>query len=460
MKLPKILYTISHILSKHHAKAIVVGGSVRDHFLDVKIKDYDIEVYGLHHIETLEEILLVYGSVHLVGKSFGVLKFHHEGEIYDFSFPRTEQKIGKGHRGFMVLPNGELTFEQAAKRRDFTINAMGYEIETNCFLDPFGGRVDMEQKVLRHIDDETFVEDPLRVYRAVQFASRFEYLLSPDTLRLCQRMVKNKMLEELAQERIYDEWKKFLLKSSKPSRGFELMRQIGILHFFPELEAIIDVPQDSLWHLEGDVWTHTMMALDEMAKLTQHTSEKLKLKFLFAILCHDLGKAITTTIDSNGRIRSIGHEEAGVALSRDLMYRLTQEYDLIEAIVPLVEHHLKPSQFFQSNAKKSAIRRLATKVSIEDLVCVAKADFIGRTTPEALSGVYRAGEWLIEQAKALDVHLTPPKPLLLGRDLITLGMNPSPKFKEILDVIYELQLDGAIENKEEALEYVKIIFAK
>jgi len=312
MKIPNILKTISKDLNSKKAKAILVGGSVRDYFLELPSKDYDVEVYGLGCMEELEEVLAKYGSVNLVGKSFGVLKFTYEGEEYDFSFPRTESKVGEGHRGFDVEVDGSLDFKTAARRRDFTLNALGYDIEEKSFIDPFGGLEDIKAKKLRHIDDSTFIEDPLRVYRAVQFSARFGYELDASTMTLCKRMVADGMLEELAKERIYVEWTKLLLKSPKPSLGFELMRTLDILKYFPELKDLIGVVQSPIWHPEGDVWIHTMMCVDEMVALLGN-DEKLNLKYMFAILCHDLGKATHTTVDDEGRIRSIGHEEAGLA---------------------------------------------------------------------------------------------------------------------------------------------------
>jgi len=239
------------------------------------------------------------------------------------------------------------------------------------------------------------------------------------------------------------------------------MKDLGILSYFPELQAIIDVPQNPRWHPEGDVWTHTMMALDRMQQQLSDISvsdSKQKLKFLFAILCHDLGKATTTTTEADGRIRAIGHEYAGVALTQSFLCRLTDEQYLIECILPLVEHHLKPSQFYAQGAKKAAIRRLATKVNIEELVMLSKADFLGRSTKEAKSGIYEAGEWLLTQAKALQVATAPLPPLLQGRDLIALGLTPSPRFGEILDAVYGQQMEGVLRNKEEALVYAKEYF--
>ncbi len=505
MYLPSILLKISYALQVKGASAVVVGGAVRDMLLGLPVKDYDIEVYGLHKVEELEVILGAFGSVNSVGKSFGVVKLKSGRWEFDFSFPRTERKTGKGHQGFDVSVDGGLDFKTAARRRDFTINAIGYEMQKCSLLDPYGGVEDIKQGILRHIDARTFVEDPLRVYRAVQFAARFEFAVAEETAVLCKKMVAQGMLDELPKERVYEEWKKLLLKADKPSIGLELMREWGITErYFPELHALIGVPQDVKWHPEGDVWVHTMMVVDEMARELKMKREKRKgeekerLKLLFAALCHDFGKPLTTTIEyedgrvekwqelnksvlqethtktlhslpqghlslrsgalftlhSNARIRALRHETAGLEPTRNFLYRLTNEHDFIDSILPLVEHHLKPSQFYAQGAKDGAIRRLATKVNIEELVLVAKADFLGRTTPEAKRGEYPAGEWLLEKAQKLSVRTEPLKPLVQGRDLIALDLQPSPKFKTMLDDLYAMQLDGKIETKEEAIDYI------
>lgn len=457
MYLPSIIKTISKKLSQTNAQAIVVGGSVRDHFLGMPIKDYDIEVYGLSKLEDLEAILALYGSVNLVGKSFGILKFTYDGDEYDFSFPRVERKISAGHRGFDVKCDGYLSFAEASRRRDFTLNAMGYVVESGEFLDPFGGRKDMDRGLLRHISTSSFVEDPLRVYRAIQFGARFGYTLARKTTLLCQQMVADGMLEELPKERIYMEWVKLLLKSPKPSVGFELMRELDVLQYFPELQALIGIPQSPKWHPEGDVWTHTMMCVDAMARL-KTADDKIDLKLMLAILCHDLGKATTTTIGEDGSIHSIRHEYEGLKPTASLLYRLTNEHDLIDSILPLVRYHLAPSQLYRSHFHRThptdkAIRRLATKVNISELVIVAKADFLGRTTEESISGIYPAEEWILEKASLLQVTDRPIAPILQGRDLIALGFAPSPIFGEILDRVYDLQLEGEVSGRDEAIEF-------
>ena len=492
ISLPSLLYTVANAVSKANGRAVLVGGAVRDMVMNREVKDYDIEIYGLETIEILEAILLRFGKVNRVGKSFGVVKLKAEGEEYDFSFPRTEQKSGRGHRGFVVRVNGTLSFKEAARRRDFTINAIGYDILSGEILDPFGGLQDIQHRVLRHIEDDTFIEDPLRVYRAVQFAARFGFEVAEETAVLCKQMVAEGSLEELPKERVFEEWKKLLLKASRPSVGFELMREWGITRrYFPELHALIDVPQDPKWHPEGDVWVHTMLSLDSMSRELRvedgrwrMESDKERLKLLFAVLCHDFGKPLTTTIElENGevltwqefkkndnsvsqethtdtlhsvkRIRAIGHEKAGLEPACKFLYRLMNEHDLIKDILLLVEHHMKPLQFYRQSAKIGAVRRLALKINIEELVLVAKADFLGRTSKEAESGVYTAGEWLLSEAQKCHVSQSPLKPFVQGRDLIALGLKPSTRFKMILDEVYQLQMDGRFNDKADAITYIQ-----
>ena len=453
MYLPQIIKIISAEIKELNAKAIVVGGAVRDHFLDLPNKDYDIEVYGLDKIETLERLLLEYGSVNFVGKSFGILKFRYEKEEYDFSFPRREQKVSIGHKGFDVVCDGFMSFKEASFRRDFTVNSLGYDIEEKSFLDPFGAKEDMESKILRHINSKTFIEDPLRVYRAVQFSARFCYTLDKDTFQLCYNMVKDGLLDELPKERVYEEFKKLLLKSPKPSIGFELMIELGIIQrYFPELHALIGVPQSPIWHPEGDVWVHTLMALDQMVSL-KRGDKKQDLKMMFATLCHDLGKATHTQITPE-KISAIGHEKAGVEPTKYLLYRLTNEHNFIDSILPLVKYHLAPSIYFRGKTKDSTIRKLATKVNIEELVTVARADFLGRTTEVSLKGIYEAGDWLLKKAEELDIYHKPLQPLLQGRDLIKLGFTPSKDFKIILNTVYNKQLEGKIDSKSDAIEFI------
>lgn len=455
INLPPVIKTISDELLRLNYRAVLVGGCVRDFFLELPIKDYDVEVFGIENIEVLESILSQFGTVNLVGKSFGILKFVYGGHEYDFSLPRVEEKTGLGHKGFSVICDSSLDFKSAAIRRDFTINAIGYDVVKNEILDPFGGLEDIKKRVVKAVNKMTFIQDPLRAYRAAQFCARFDFKLDDETLKLCKEIALKDEFASLPKERVLEEFKKILLKSSKPSIGFELLRQMGVMRYFPELQNIIGVLQSHIHHPEGDVWTHTMMVLDEMTKF-RIGKEKLDLKLMLAALCHDFGKATHTQIEDE-KIRAIGHEKAGVELTKDFLYRLTNEHDLVKYILPLVEHHLVPSSYFRNNARDKKIRHLSTKVKISELLILARADFLGRTTTESISGVYEAGDWMEKKAKELGVYMAPPKPFIKGKDLIDLELMPSQKFSEILHKMYEKQLNGEVKTKEEAIIYLSKI---
>ncbi len=453
IRLPSaLLPVIDHLIAKK-CRPVVVGGYLRDTLLEIPSKDIDIEVFGLSRLDQLETLLLPFGKVNSVGKSFGVVKLQLKDLEIDFSLPRREKKIAQGHKGFAVTLNDVLSFKEAAERRDFTINAVGYDLKAKKILDPFNGRRDLRAKRLNVVSPRTFVEDPLRLYRAVQFAARFELTASEELLELAREMIAKKMLDELPKERIFEELKKLLLKSRRPSVGFALMDAFGMLDSFPELKALKGLPQDPKYHPEGDVWNHTMMVID--AVTTLHGDDtKTNLRLSLAALCHDLGKADTTeSID--GKISAPAHEIAALALTQTLLGRVTDEKTLIESILPLVKHHLKPLQFYKERAGDAAIRRLAQEVSIRELITLAKADFLGRGTKEARSGDFKAGDWLQEKAASLNVLEKPLKPLLQGRDLINAGLTPSKKFKAILQKAYDKQLDGEIESLEDALKWLR-----
>ena len=415
MNIPHILKYITTIFQKHNARMILVGGCVRDYFLNLPIKDYDIEVYGLNSLAELEKILGMFGKVKLVGKSFGVLKFIHEGREYDFAFPRTERKVAKGHRGFDVSVDGGLDFKTAARRRDFTINAMGYDVLQKRFLDPFGGKEDLQKRILRHIDDSTFIEDPLRLYRGVQFCARFSLTMYPSTKALCQKMVEEGMLEELPKERVFEEIKKLLLQAKTPSLGFALLHELGALRYFPALKELDDL-----------LWRKTMCRVDVLAFQTKDLEEKKRLVLLLAAL-------------------SLSFDEKGVEA---FVTALSDEVKLLEEVLRLWAAYPMALQVYDERTD-SAVRKLSVEVGICDLVYLLAAD-----------GREEAARWLKERAEALGVCKSAPAPLLLGRDLVEkLKLSPSPKFKEILEKVYQTQLEGKITTKEEALAYVQKEFS-
>lgn len=450
--LPKTLTKILSFLQEKGASPILVGGCVRDHFLNLPIKDYDIEVFNIENFETLSSYLSNFGKVKLVGKSFGVLKLSVDSDEYDFALPRVEKKIASGHKGFEIISNSYLSFEEAAKRRDFTINALGYDFNEDKFLDPFNGLIDLEKKVLRHIDDKSFIEDPLRVYRAVQFSSRFEFSLDEKTFSLCKDMVNERLLEELAKERVFEEFKKLFLKSKKPSIGFELLKDLGILKYFSELESLVNCPQEPEYHPEGDVWIHTLMTLDEMVKLKVENEFENIVLFL-AILCHDFGKPYCTKI-IDGKITSHKHESLGIEPTLTFLQKLTDDKKLINEITPLVKYHLSPFQLYLANSSDKAVKRLALKVDINMLCKVCLADCLGRDISDKCK-CYDAINWLKNKYEAIMSEPNGLKPLVMGKDLMLLGFKPSKEFKEILDYAFDLQIDDNL-SKEEILEKIEI----
>ena len=448
MQLKRILSSLVQI----GAQPILVGGCVRDYFLNLPIKDYDIEVYNIENVDTLAQHLEPYGSVKLVGKSFGVLKLKTTEDEYDFALPRTEKKVSSGHTGFEVTTDSSLSFKEAALRRDFTINAIGYDFTQELFLDPYEGIKDIKNNCLCYINAKTFQEDALRVYRAIQFAARFRFTIEANTFKLCQQMIHEEEFRTLAKERIFEEFKKFLLKAKQPSIGFKLMRKMGLITFYPELEALIACEQEPQYHPEGDVWIHTLMCLDEMAHLRSDNEEE-NLLLMFAILCHDLGKPATTKV-IDGKITSHKHEKEGVEPTIQFLQRLTNEKKLIDEVIPLVQYHLAPFQLFLQNSSQKAVKRLATKVNIEKLCKVALADCKGRTILDK-SKCDKAIDWLLQQAKQLNVHNEALPPLVQGRDLIALGLQPCKAFSTILEAAYDKQLENDALSKEEILHSIK-----
>lgn len=445
--IPKILEDILINLQELGATPILVGGCVRDYFLNIPVKDYDVEIFGIDCFEIIEKSLKKYGSVKLVGKSFGVLTLRVDEYDFDFALPRIEKKTGNTHQDFEVITNANLSFKEAAIRRDFTINAIGYDFSKKEFLDPFNGINDLRNKTIKHIDDDTFIEDSLRVYRAVGFASRFDFKIEEKTKVLCKQIVLNDELKYLPKERIYEELKKLFLKSSKPSIGFELIRELGILKYFPELEVLINCIQEPEYHPEGDVWIHTMMCLDEMARILKEENikdEYKKLYLFYGILCHDFGKPFCTK-EVNGKITSFKHENLGIEPTISFLSKLTNEKKFIEIVCSLVKNHLAPFQLYLAESSLKAIKRLSLKVNIEDLCLVCLADCLGRDISDK-DKCPKATSWLLNSAKELNIQNKAIAPLVQGRDLIALGYKPSKKFKDILDFAFDLQLDEHLEK--------------
>jgi tRNA nucleotidyltransferase (CCA-adding enzyme) len=439
---------IAHRVRDAGGRALIVGGWVRDRLMGRPCKDLDLEVYGLR-ADRLKSLLTEFGNVNTVGESFTVYKV---ADI-DVSLPRRESRTGRGHRGFEVTGDPDLPFDEAARRRDFTINAIAWDPLTDEYIDPFKGREDIAAKILRAVDLATFGEDSLRVLRAVQFAARFEFTLDGGTRELCRGIA----LDDLPSERIWGEIEKLLLQALRPSIGLQLALDLGVVErLFPEIHALVGCEQEPEWHPEGDVWIHTLLVCDQARTRIDDLDRAGQIVVMVGAVCHDLGKPLTTAF-IDGRIRSIDHEQAGVAPASAVLDRLNLHsidgYDVRKHVLGIVAHHLKPGMFRQSPTPVSdgAFRRLAQKVDLELLARVAKSDCLGRTGHFDCSAM----DWFLERARALGVEHRPPAPILLGRHLLELGLKPGPRVGEILKAVYEKQMDGTVTTLDQAIDEAK-----
>jgi tRNA nucleotidyltransferase (CCA-adding enzyme) len=436
---------IARAVGEHGGRALIVGGWVRDRLLGHPSKDIDLEVFGVA-AAPLRGILEQFGRVETIGESFTVYK---SGDI-DVALPRRESKVGRGHRGFLVEGDPAMSIDEASRRRDFTINAISWDPLTGDYLDPQRGRADLAARILRVVDRATFADDSLRVLRAMQFVARFDLAPAPGTLDICRAIT----LDDLPAERVWGEFEKLLLLPARPSPGFLFARETGIVQrLLPEMQALVGCKQEPAWHPEGDVWAHTLMVIDEARTRIDDLPRWAKIAVMLGAVCHDLGKPSTTAF-FDGRIRSHNHEEAGVEPARALLDRLNVHsidgVDVRAQVFGLTAHHLKPGSWHKvrDEVGDAAFRRLAQKVDLELLARLAEADCVGRHPGRFDCS---AMTWFLDRARSLGVEHDAPKPLLLGRHLLALGLEPGPRIGEILKQVYERQLDGEIASAEEGI---------
>lgn len=427
-------------------RPILVGGFVRDLLLGIESKDLDIEVFGIS-LDRLEEVLRTFGEVITVGRAFGVLRV--KGINVDFGLPRSDSKIAPGHTGFDIECEPDLDFARAARRRDLTINSIGLDPLTGELLDPHGGRRDIATRLLRATDPAHFAEDPLRGLRVAQFIARFEFTPDHELRRLCAALD----FSELSAERLFGELRKLLLKGTRPSAGFQFLRETDLLRFFPEAYALVGVPQDAEWHPEGDVWAHTLMVLDEAALLRDGGDDDLAL--MLAALCHDFGKPETTTTET-GRICTPAHDVAGAARTEAFLERLKTAKDLAARVSALVRYHLAPALFVEQGTSAKGYRRLARKLEASNVSCMlleraARADHLGRRTPDAEARHFPAGDAFLAMAEqAQSVRRAPPD-VVMGRHLIARGFTPGPELGRILRLCREIQDETGWADADEIL---------
>lgn len=438
---PVVHFVVSDITS-YGGRVLLVGGVVRDLFFGRLSKDIDIEVHGLTQ-DQFEQILRSHGPVSLVGKVYGVYRLHNVD--IDWSLPRADEFGRKP----IVAIDPYMSITKAFERRDLTMNAMGIDIATFELIDPFGGQEDIAQKRLRAPNIRLFGEDPLRFFRVMQFVGRFEMKPDDELNQCCQKMV----VTDVSLERRAAEYEKLLLLSQRPSLGFWWLSNIGrLVDILPELHALHDVEQDVTWHPEGDVFTHTMQTIDASVLLPQD-DEYNRLVLRYAALCHDLGKA-TTTIVVDGEIKSYGHEDAGVDLTKQLLARMTNIKDLVADVCLLVKYHMAPLQFIKEGAKKSAYKRLANKLmprmNIQLLADLARADRAGRNpeSSQPLSVEIPDVDQFVSRAQQAQVQHKGEEPILLGRDLLDV-VSPGPELGNLLNAAYEIQIEEGVTDKQE-----------
>jgi len=440
-------------IRKHGGTAYIVGGSVRDLLLGSRPKDVDIEAYGIL-VDNLVNILTTLGKVELVGKQFGVFKLWRNGSEIDVALPRTERKTEKGHRGFDVTSDPFIKPEIASQRRDFTINAMMYDPLENQLFDFHGGRSDLINGRLKHVSP-AFAEDPLRVLRGMQFAARFRLAMDAGTADLCRSLLGE--AAALPSSRIWIEWQKWC-HAPYPSCGLKVLEQTGWIDLYPELEAMIDCPQDNRWHPEGDVWVHTLQVVDQAAEIARRYgwSGDTREKLILGALCHDLGKPVCTFSDDHGVIRSPGHSHEGMADSERFLGKIAAPKKHVAAVLPLVREHMT---HMHGDPTPRAVRHLAQRLeptSIELWEALVEADASGRAPAPASRP---ALEWL-KQARETESHTRKPEAIVSGKMLIELKISPGPEMGKILDMAYRAQLDGDFDDLPSAHKWLSAVLKR
>ena len=459
-------------------QAYLVGGFVRDALLGLHPKDADLEVMGVS-AERLEELLdqMFPEKVEKVGQQFVVLKVHIDENLdFDVATPRRDSKTGKGYTGFTVQSDPSMTIKEASLRRDLTWNAIYADVLTGEVIDPHGGIEDLKNKILRVIDPKTFMEDPLRILRVVQFVARLDCEIEPESKELLKKMVAENMLTELPPDRITAELEKLLFKSAQPSKGFETARELGIIEkHMPELHALIETPQEPEFHPEGNVWIHTMMVIDQAAKIINKEdcglTDQEKLEVMLGALCHDFGKPETTK-EEDGRIKAHGHEEAGVEPAKEFLSRLSFNQKVVKSVLLTTAQHLKPAQLYKEMEKgkldekkyASAVRRLMKRirpVSWKVLAAVAESDSRGRTIPGADTDPYLPGEAMAKAVREYNLDAEAKENLVGGDDIISIAnslgkeVKPGIIFGQWISAIEDMRDRDEIYTREEALEKLK-----
>lgn len=428
-------------------RAMLVGGCVRDGLLGIPSADIDCEVYGLAP-DALRALAAQFGDVDDSGEKYGI--FALSGAGIDLAVPRTERRTGPHHGDFEVLPDPTLSFEKAASRRDFTVNAILRDVLTGEIVDPFGGQADLKNHILRAVPGAGFEEDPLRVLRGAQFAARYDLSVDEATMEKMRRMPT----DALSPARVMSETKKALMQSARPEIYFDILRRAGALEvWFQELAALIGVRQNPKYHPEGDAYVHTMLVLRAAAEMREAAQKPLNL--MLAALVHDLGKAATTTQDQNGNYHSCEHEIAGVPLLSAMLSRIGAGKDMLAYCENMCRLHMRTHICFYMNLGEGQTNLLFDEsICPHDLVLLAVCDARGKGRRTEKSD--EEEQFLKERLAAYEKALSMPMPS--GDMLIARGMKPGRGMAQALNEARRLMLCGA--KLEDALSQTVIKFGK
>ena len=448
------LKAITDAITDAGGQCLLVGGAVRDRLIGNETsKDIDIEVYGLSY-EDLVHQLSFFGTPKTVGRSFGVVKLAFDGEDYDFSLPRRDSKVSEGHKGFTVATDQNLTPKEAALRRDFTMNSVAEDAEGNL-IDPFGGAEDIKNRILR-ATSEHFAEDPLRVLRGFQFAARFDMTVEENTAAMCAELKDE--FHTLPKERIWAEFEKFCTKATKPSAGITFLKDTKWLELFPDVATMHDSPQDPEWHPEGCVLTHTEHCMDAAAKIAdrEDVQGEDRTVLMLAVICHDIGKPATSAKNEDGRWTNQKHDSVGVPIAESFLESIGAHPRIIKRVLPLVAEHMALLSIRPEEISETHVRRLSRRLgdaTISELVNVMEADTSGR--PPLPKGRSKRAQAILTIAKDLEIQDSKPKPILMGRHLVSTGMSPGPNFSEILKTAYDAQLGGEFSDLNSAFQWLE-----
>ncbi len=418
----------------------LIGGSVRDLIVGVESKDLDIEVFGLTADQIIEALVGV-GKPNIDDRKFGVIRLDCGlAEAVEFALPR---KDNIGDRGFGgVFPN--LTDFEAAFRRDFTFNAISWDLLEGVIIDPLNGRADLDNRIIRHCDARFFSQDPLRAIRGFRFAGLLNATVAPETAPIIRELVP--AVKELTGDAMWSEFEKWAARSIKPSMGLRFMVDTGLIEVFPEIEALVGCPQDPEWHPEGDVFRHTCHVVDAAAGQG--------VVVVLAALCHDFGKPETTIKNPVDRWVSPGHATVGETAVRSFLQRIGAPKGVTEQVVELVREHMVHVGQAWAISKRQA-RRLLVRLentSVSDLFKVIEADHNGRPPlPGGLPGRAR------ELSALCDKMGNEVKPIIMGRHLVKMGITPGPHFGPILKRVFEAQLDGEFDTLEDGVTLLKSV---